>query len=86
MTAPWHAALCVLLYSPGEGAGSVNFQAYLLESIARWNADRYAAAVADEEMSCYNQKLQSAVVRVTTSVGAKLGIAARRPAPYTGMK
>ncbi|KAK3793370.1 hypothetical protein RRG08_020746 [Elysia crispata] len=35
-------------------------------------------------MSCYNQKLQSAVVRVTTSVGAKLGMSVRRPAPYTG--
>ena len=85
MTAPWHAAQCVLLYSPGESAGSVNFQAYLLESIARWNADHHAAAVGDE-MSCHNQKLQSAVVRVTISVGAKLGMAARRPAPYTGMK
>ncbi|KAK3778487.1 hypothetical protein RRG08_066681 [Elysia crispata] len=52
--------------------------------VAKRNADRHAAAVRDEEMSCYNQKLQSAVVRVTTSVGAKLGVTARRPAPYTG--
>ncbi|KAK3741512.1 hypothetical protein RRG08_018130 [Elysia crispata] len=71
-------------FIPGESAGSVNFQAYLLEGIARWNADRHAAAVGDGEMSCYNRKLQSAVVGVTTSVGAKLGMTARRPAQYTG--
>ena len=79
MTTPWHAAQCILLYSPSESAGSVNFQTYLLEGIARWNADRHAEAVGDKEMSCYNQKLQSAVVRVTTSVGAKLGMTVRRP-------
>ena len=47
-------------FVPGSSAGAVNFQAYMLEGITRWNAARSAAAVQDNEDSLrtFNTRLQ----------------------------
>ena len=38
-------------FMPGSSAGAVNFQAYLLDGITRWNSARAAAAVQTGRLS-----------------------------------
>ncbi|GFS07732.1 hypothetical protein ElyMa_006575900 [Elysia marginata] len=55
----------------GESAGAVNFQAYLLEGLVRWNEDRHAAAVV-EHKKVHDHQLQCDVVGVATKLGVEL--------------
>ena len=48
-------------FVPGTSAGAVNFQAYLLDGITRWNAARSASALQvnkDETLHTFNTRLQ----------------------------
>ena len=38
----------------GTAANAVNFQAYLLEGVTRWNAERAAGAVQDRDSTLYS--------------------------------
>ncbi|GFR76574.1 hypothetical protein ElyMa_005803400 [Elysia marginata] len=53
-----------------ESAGAVNFQAYLLEGLVRWNEDRHAAAVV-EHKKVHDYQLQCDVVAVATKLGVE---------------
>ncbi|GFR59669.1 hypothetical protein ElyMa_003513600, partial [Elysia marginata] len=64
-------------FIPGESAGAVNFQAYLLEGLVRWNEDRHTAAVVEYQLQCD-------VVTVATKLGVKPVVKPTHPAPYTG--
>ena len=70
-----------LIYSPGERASNVNFQAFLIEGIVQWNFDCHTAAAQEKgKLTCYNYKLLSDVAQFTD-----LGVDPGRPvAQYTG--
>ena len=50
-------------FVPGTSASAVNFQAYLLDGITRWNTSRAKAAIqsADESLRTFNTRLQDKV-------------------------
>ena len=51
-------------FVPGSSAGAINFQAYILDGITRWNAARSASAVQvnkDETLRTFNTRLQCKV-------------------------
>ena len=48
-------------FVPGHSAAAVNFQAYILDGITRWNAARFTSAVQankDEILCTYKTRLQ----------------------------
>ena len=50
-------------FVPGSSTGAINFQAYILDGITRWNAARSASAVQvnkDETLRTFNTRLQCA--------------------------
>ncbi|GFR92968.1 hypothetical protein ElyMa_000880900 [Elysia marginata] len=67
----------------GESAGAVNFQAYLLEGLVRWNEDRHAAAVGKRIM-LRDYKMQCDAVTAATKLGVEPVVKPFHPAPYTG--
>ena len=78
-------------FIPGSSANAVNFQAYLLDGITRWNSDRATSALASvgespaSAVRSFDFQLQSRV----TSLSESLGMPAvfpnyRPPARYTG--
>ena len=73
-------SLCTLIYAhffslivPGTSASDLHFQAYLLEGLSRWNADRSAAAVSDVTTGpeTYSGALANAANDLSTSVIGK---------------
>ena len=75
--------VCMWIYLPGEfhlhlarfvprsSAGAVNFQAYLLDGITRWNLARSAAAVqhdTTQTLRTFNSWLQNQVNQLSQSI------------------
>jgi hypothetical protein len=49
-------------FVPGSSANAVNFQAYLLDGVTRWNASRSAAAIDHSQtLRTFDSRLQSKV-------------------------
>ena len=74
----------------GTSASDMHFQAYLLEGISRWNADRAAAAVTSctsSESKTYSGLLCQSVNELSESVlGRKLKPNFHQIGKYTGMR
>ncbi|XP_066554861.1 uncharacterized protein LOC136744559 [Amia ocellicauda] len=65
--------LHLALFIPGTSASDVHFQAYLLEGLVRWNADRAVAAVEDagKLLRSYSGSLQNALGTLSQKVLAR---------------
>lgn len=76
------------VFIPGTSANDLHFQAFLVESLSRWNRDRELAAVNQTDSapaSSYDSELASAVNRLGHSVlGRELYPNFRGPNKYTG--
>ena len=58
-------------FIPGTSAGAVNFQAYILDGICRWNSARASEAVqqtVSENLRTFNSKLQARVNELSRSM------------------
>ena len=57
-------------FIPGTSAGPVNYQAYLLDGITRWNTSRSAAAIDSESetLRTFNTRLKQKVCRFTLCI------------------
>ena len=58
-------------FVPGSSTGAVNFQAYLLDGINRWNLARAAAAAqhqTTETLRTFNSRLQNQVNQLSQSI------------------
>ena len=75
-------------FVPGSSAGAVNFQAYVLDGICRWNSARAAAAVQSpttETLRTFNLRLMSRVNQLNQSVFGEVVFSRYQPPlPYTG--
>ena len=74
-------------FIPGTAANAVNFQAYLLDGITRWNAARASTGVQspEESVRTYDLCLQEKVNALSQAVhGVKVFQAYHPPAKYTG--
>ncbi|KAK7095805.1 hypothetical protein V1264_005170 [Littorina saxatilis] len=73
-------------FIPGDSAGAVNYQAYLLEGLAHWNQDRAAAALPPtKEPWCYTGLITKGVNQLTNKVlGRKIIPNFKSPLQYTG--
>ena len=77
-------------FIPGTTANAVNFQAYLIEGIVRWNQDRAEAAIAksghsNENLRTFDLRLQEKINRLSRSFYGKEFLPYYRPpAVYTG--
>ena len=72
---------------PGTSANAVNFQAYLLDGITRWNAARTKAAimVPTGDLHIFNSQLQVQVNSLSETMhGKKILPSYQPPAQYTG--
>ncbi|GFS01684.1 hypothetical protein ElyMa_001104000, partial [Elysia marginata] len=78
----WHFMRRLASCVSSESAGAVNFQAYLLEGLVRWNEDRHAAAVV-EHKKVHDYQLQCDVVAVATKLGVEPVVKPIHPTPYT---
>ena len=81
---------CIWLLA-GTSASDMHFQAYLLEGLSRWNADRAAAAVTFSSPSpgckTYSGLLCQSVNKLSESVlGRKLKPSYQQIAKYTGKR
>lgn len=69
----------------------LNFQAYLLEGLERWNEDRAAAAIILDEapassLRCYSASLQHSLNELSQCLlGCSLVQDYSKPGQYTGM-
>ena len=74
-------------FVPGSPAGAVNFQAYILDGICRWNSARAAAAVQSpttETLRTFNSRLQNRVNQLSQSVlGEAVFSCYQSPSSYT---
>lgn len=74
-------------FIPGTSANDVNYQAFLLEGLYRWNQDRASQAVEVEAPLChtYSGLLRHAVNQLSQTVlGNPLDPAFQHPRAYTG--
>jgi hypothetical protein len=75
-------------FVPGSFAGAVNFQAYILDGICRWNSARAAAAVqtpTTETLRTFNLRLQSRVNKLNQSIFGEVVFSRDQPPlSYTG--
>ena len=57
----------------GTSASDVNFQAYLLEGLARWNTNREAATIVDgtSQLQCYSSAMLNTVNNLSQKVLGK---------------
>lgn len=72
---------------PGTSANAVNFQAYLLDGITRWNASRSAEALSssNSELRTFDMRLQEKVNKLHDSLfGEPIFPNYQPPAKYTG--
>ena len=80
---------CVWLFA-GTSASDMHFQAYLLEGLSRWNADRAAAAVTSStspESKTYSDLLCQSVNKLSESVlGRNLKPSFQQIGKYTGQR
>ena len=59
----------------GTAAGAVNFQAYLLDGIVRWNTDRASAAVDDDrDVRSFDIKLQERANQLSMSIHGSVAV------------
>lgn len=74
----------------GTSASDMHFQAYLLQGLSRWNADRAAAAVTSSpspESKTYSGLLCESVNKLSESVlGRKLKPSFQQIGKYTGKR
>ena len=74
----------------GTSASDMHFQAYLLEGLSRWNADREAAAVTSSlspKSKTYSDLLCQSVNKLSEGVlGKKLKPNVRPIGKYTGKR
>ena len=74
-------------FIPGTSASAVNFQAYLLDGITRWNSDRAQAAVDSPRslLRTFDTKMQDRLNALSEAVyGESVFPDFRPPARYTG--
>lgn len=77
-------------FIPGTTANAVNFQAYLIEGIVRWNQDRAEAAIekssnSNENLRTFDLRLQEKIKCLSLSIYGKDFLPYYRPpAVYTG--
>lgn len=81
--------LHIARFIPGTSASAVNFQAYLLEGIVRWNQARAEAAINDSssklDLRTFDLRLQGKVNHLSRLIhGKELLPLYRQPAVYTG--
>lgn len=72
---------------PGTSANAVNFQAYLLDGITRWNAARSAEALSSSstELRTFDVRLQEIVNKLHDSLfGEPIFPNCQPPSEYTG--
>ena len=80
----------IIRFIPGTSASAVNFQAYLIEGIVRWNQDRAEAAIekynsSNENLRTFDLRLQEKLNRLSLSLyGKKILPYHKPPAAYTG--
>ena len=76
---------CHFIFS-GTRANSLNFQLYLLEGLARWNADRAASALkVSTHVRSYDVKLKSSFNSLSQDVlGYRQIQEFQAPGKYTG--
>ena len=70
----------------GTAANGLHFQAYMLDGIVRWNADREAAAIQGPKTSVrsYSGALRAAVEDLRKRVLDDESSMTQRPGAYTG--
>jgi len=74
-------------FIPGTSASAVNFQAYLLEGLARWNDARKTEAIdaSPEPLRTFDMRLRQLVNEKSLAIhGKKVLSQSQPPAPYTG--
>ncbi|KAL6475706.1 hypothetical protein MHYP_G00167460 [Metynnis hypsauchen] len=74
-------------FIPGTSTNAENFQAYLLDGLARWNEDRAASAVdqAEQALRCYSGQLQHNLNQLSQQLlNRKLVEDYTKPGEYTG--
>ena len=78
-------------FIPGSSANAVNFQAYLIDGVVRWNQARAEAAFScdgsssTQKLRTFDLRLQDAVNRLSNSIhGRALFPLYNTPAAYTG--
>ena len=74
-------------FIPGTSANAVNFQAYLLDGVTRWNAARTKAAITvpTGDLRIFDSQLQAQVNTLSETVhGKKILPSYQPPAQYTG--
>lgn len=77
-------------FIPGNSANAVNFQAYLIDGIVRWNQDRAEAAIegcssSKRNLRTFDLRLQEKLNRLSHSIHGKPFLPCyRTPAVYTG--
>lgn len=81
--------LHIARFIPGSSASAINFQAYLLEGIVRWNQARAEAAIdisnSEHSLRTFDIRLQERVNRLSQSIhGREVIPLYRPPASYTG--
>ena len=75
-------------FVPGTAAGAVNFQAFLLEGLTRWNAARATAAIQSsqkESLGTFDTRLKDKVNALSQSIHGKAAFPLYNPpSQYTG--
>ena len=78
----------LVTFVPGTSANAVNFQAYLLDGITRWNAARSQAALhsSNTEIRCFDVKLVTKFDSLHKQVHGKALLSVDLPNKYSGEK
>ena len=74
-------------FIPGSSASAVNFQAYLLDGITRWNSSRAVAAIESPEgnLRTFDSRLQEKINSLSSNIyGTKVFPLYQPPSKYTG--
>ena len=86
---PWKVFTCTLpRFVPGTAAGAVNFQAFLLDGLSRWNTARVTAAIQSsqkESLRTFDTRLKDKVNALSQSIhGKAVFLLYNPPSQYTG--
>ena len=76
-----------LHFISGTAASDLHFQAFLVEGLVRWNADRHMTATGRDigrEVRCYDGRTKAAVNKLAEKVLKKKLLSQNVPLPYTG--
>ncbi|XP_043188879.1 uncharacterized protein LOC122363529, partial [Amphibalanus amphitrite] len=74
-------------FIPGTTASDLHFQAFLIEGLVRWNADRHLAAIGQDsarEVRCYDGRIRAAVNDLSQRVLKRDLVTRSEPLRYTG--